>query len=177
MKRIYLAGPDVFYEDAFNRFEKKKSLCREYGFEGVSPLDAGVGDLENTHTKGVTIYIANEALIDSCDIVFANLVPWRGPELDVGTAVELGYARAKGKLLVGYTTDLRKHVVRVLDGQPSSAIATTDEGFHTLNGVLIDDFEMHDNLMVDGAIHQSGGTIFAHELEWKAFEAALKSLA
>ena len=33
MKRIYLAGPDVFHPDAAERAEAHKALCLQSGFE------------------------------------------------------------------------------------------------------------------------------------------------
>ncbi|MGC8732430.1 MAG: nucleoside 2-deoxyribosyltransferase, partial [Halothiobacillaceae bacterium] len=37
--RIYLAGPDLFYPDAMDRYARLKALCESYGVIGVSPLD------------------------------------------------------------------------------------------------------------------------------------------
>ena len=37
--KIYLAGPDVFLADARRVGRRKQELCREYGFEGLFPLD------------------------------------------------------------------------------------------------------------------------------------------
>ena len=39
-KRIYLAGPEVFLRDPQIVFEAKKEICRQYDFEGVSPLES-----------------------------------------------------------------------------------------------------------------------------------------
>lgn len=39
MRRVYLAGFDVFRADALAHGERLKALCREYGFEGCYPLD------------------------------------------------------------------------------------------------------------------------------------------
>ena len=33
----------------------------------------------------MVIFQANQAMIESCDIIIANLNPFRGPELDSGT--------------------------------------------------------------------------------------------
>ena len=37
--RIYLAGPDVFLPNAKEIGGIKKEMCREFGFEGLFPLD------------------------------------------------------------------------------------------------------------------------------------------
>jgi nucleoside 2-deoxyribosyltransferase len=39
IKKIYLAGPDVFLSNAIEIGQKKKDLCKKYGFEGHFPLD------------------------------------------------------------------------------------------------------------------------------------------
>ena len=39
MKRIYLAGPEVFLPDAEQIGDAKKKLCMAYGYEGIFPLD------------------------------------------------------------------------------------------------------------------------------------------
>ena len=39
MKKIYLAGSDVFLENAQDEGDRLKKLCKEYGFEGYFPLD------------------------------------------------------------------------------------------------------------------------------------------
>ncbi|WP_457746254.1 nucleoside 2-deoxyribosyltransferase, partial [Sulfurimonas sp.] len=39
MKKIYIAGPDVFESDSIERGEKLVALCKEYGYIGLYPLD------------------------------------------------------------------------------------------------------------------------------------------
>ena len=47
---------------------------------------------------------ANVRAIDSCDLVLAIL---DGADVDSGTAAEIGYAFARGKLVLGYRGDFR----------------------------------------------------------------------
>ena len=35
MKKIYLAGPDVFLANAIEEGERLKALCQDYGYEGL----------------------------------------------------------------------------------------------------------------------------------------------
>jgi nucleoside 2-deoxyribosyltransferase len=56
---------------------------------------------------------ANEEMIRSCDIVLGVL---DGPELDSGTASEIGFAAALGKKCYGLRTDFRD--CGEFDGQP-----------------------------------------------------------
>lgn len=143
MPRVYLAGPDVFYPDVADRAARLKDTCRHYGFIGVFPLDSGlqlstpVAQEEN----GYLIYKTNISLIKSCQAVMANITPFRGPSLDTGTAFEIGYGRALGLEVVGYTLDMSKYKNRV-----------------TPDGLTIEDFGMVDNLMIHAGLN---GSIFS----------------
>lgn len=95
MKRIYLAGPDVFHPDATERAETHKALCLHHGFEPLHPIDQPT--LSASH-----IYRTNIDMLRQADAVLANLNPFRGAEVDSGTAFEVGFAIALGKPVVGY---------------------------------------------------------------------------
>lgn len=102
--RVYLAGPDVFLIDPADLLGRKQRLCRRYGFLGLSPLDTEVNlRTSSKRSTGLAISNANEELIRSCQLLIANLTPFRGPSADVGTAYELGFARALGRPVFGYT--------------------------------------------------------------------------
>jgi nucleoside 2-deoxyribosyltransferase len=136
-RRVYLAGPDVFYPDAAYRSEKLKEACRHYGFEGVFPLDS---ELELTtpiarEKNGYLIYEANIKLIRSCRAILANVSPFRGPSLDAGTAFEIGFGKALGLEVVGYTSNLTPYKDRA---KP--------------DGLLVEDFGMIDNLMIHASL-------------------------
>ena len=45
MKRIYLAGPEVFLQNATTIGNLKKDLCKKYGYDGVYAL-GGTNDDE-----------------------------------------------------------------------------------------------------------------------------------
>lgn len=100
MKKIYLAGPDVFLENAETAGDRLKEKCKKYGFIGLYPLD-------NKASSKSDIVFGNMKLIDECDIVLANCNVFRGKEMDSGTAFEIGYAAAKGKQILCYCADLR----------------------------------------------------------------------
>ncbi len=71
----------------------------------------------------------NRAAIERCDVLFAIL---DGVDVDSGTASEVGYAFAKGKIILGYRGDFR--------------LSADNEGS------LV-------NLQVEYFIRESGGTI------------------
>jgi len=148
--KIYLAGPDVFLPDPLKIAEAKKKICAKYGFMGIFPLD-NVLDLSNLtpFESGVRIYQNNIKLMDNCDLIVANMTPFRGPSMDVGTAFELGYMAAQGKPIFAYTNDDQLYSDRV-----TKITSDLDE-----NGMSIEFFQMHDNLMLEGAIVTSGGVL------------------
>jgi nucleoside 2-deoxyribosyltransferase len=145
MKKIYLAGPDVFREDANEWFDVMKEMCIEYGFIGLSPFDSEAGNNANSSV----IFTANVKLIDECDIVVANLDPFRGPNIDDGTAFEIGYAYAKGKEIWGYT------MVSCLELKEITEIwnVESDDFPH------VENFGLCRNLMIVRSIQASGGSI------------------
>lgn len=158
-KRIYLAGPDVFLADAHAQSRRKKELCLRYGYEGVFPFDT-VLDFTNLsqRDKAMRIYHADVALMDSCDICVAQMTPYRGPSMDVGTAYEMGYMRAQGKLVLGYTNvagDIGERTTSFFGGV--DRLRRRDSGVHEdPDGMMIEGMGMVDNLMLDGAVITSG---------------------
>ncbi len=142
-RRAYLAGPDVFFAQPLEIGQEKKRICARYGLEGVFPLDAEF-DIAGfpLAEQGYRCFDATANLMRTCDLAIANLTPFRGPSTDVGTAIEVGYMYALGKLVLGYTNVSQNFAERV--GQ---------------DGFLVEPFGLVDNLMVDGAIVRSGGVV------------------
>jgi nucleoside 2-deoxyribosyltransferase len=151
--RVYLAGPDVFLKNAPHVAEAKKRLCAEQGFEGVFPLD---GEVESSKTlspvqRARAISGVNEALIRGCDILVANCTPFRGVSMDVGTAFEIGYARALGRPVFGYTNVVASYKERVERSRSAGPLFAADT-----KGSAIEDFGLAENLMIAVAIAASG---------------------
>ena len=168
---IYLAGPDVFWPDAIELGRAKKQLCQDYGFIGHFPLDTelDISDL-TPFAAGMAIYQANIGLMDNCDIIIANMTPFRGPSMDVGTAFEMGYMTAQNKRIWGYSLDGRVYSDRI------EGTETDSDGF------AIESFAMADNLMMAGAAETQGGLIpeslpQSVENHLKVFERVLTILA
>jgi nucleoside 2-deoxyribosyltransferase len=145
IKRVYLAGPDVFFPNAIEIGNAKKRICAQYGFEGVYPLDANFDALFKLGSAGdmghATFDLMVE-LMDRCDLVIANLTPFRGPSMDVGTAVEIGYMYGCGKPVFGYTNVVRDYADRV----------KPDDFF-------IESFGLVDNVMVEGPVYRTGAVV------------------
>lgn len=149
---VYLAGPDVFRQDALDMGTAKKRLCAQYGFNGLFPLD-NVLDLSglSPYQAGIAIYQANVRLMHEADLIIANMTPFRSPGMDQGTAFEMGYLTALGKPIHGYSLEDRFYAQRV---------SADDEGFDQ-DGLQVEAFDMADNLMMIGAIELSGGVFLA----------------
>ena len=138
MKKVYLAGPDVFRPDAVERGHYLRRLCRAHGLEGLYPLDnqlpEGLAEVEAARW----ISAANMAMLRSADAVLANLQPFRGLEPDSGTVFEVGMAVALGKPVWCHfapTGDLRAQVRHDADGRDG-------------DGHLVEDFSLPRNLML-----------------------------
>ena len=141
--RVYLAGPDVFFPNALRIGEETKRICAEHGFEGVFPLDAKLEfDGLEPAAQGHRCFDAMVELMDACDLIIANLTPFRGPSMDVGTAIEMGYMHGRRKPVFGYTNVLEDYANRV---EP--------------DGFFVEHFGLADNLMVEGPIYRTGARV------------------
>jgi nucleoside 2-deoxyribosyltransferase len=156
--RIYLAGP-LGYSEAGRHFHNTVLVpfVRGLGYEVLDPwtltdprkveaLQKMPDGPERRQAWGALsreIGANNQAAIDAARGVVAVL---DGPDVDSGTAAEIGYAFARGKLIVGYRGDSR--------------LSADNEGS------LV-------NLQVEFFIRQSGGTI-VHRYE--DLEASLRPM-
>ena len=143
MLKIYLAGPDVFEPDAIEQGERLKALCEQYGFTGLFPLDNEINQEGTPYEVAKRIREANVALIHECDIVLANLNPFRGLEPDSGTVYEVGYATALNKKVYAYAKDHRPMIKRIVESQSLSPSAT-----HCQDNKVIENFGLPLNLMM-----------------------------
>ncbi len=140
--RIYLAGPDVFEPNPKELAEKLKTTCQKFKLEGVFPLDADLAlDGLSPPEQARLIFDANVALIRSCQGVLANMTPFRGPSMNVGTAWEMGCAYALGLPIIGYTSDDRPYPERVEEYRDKAPFFKDPK--------FVESFELHDNLMLD----------------------------
>lgn len=136
MASIYLAGPEVFFPDPDGEAAGLKEICAELGLEGRFPTDCNAERSEDPVETAGNIYKGNVELIDACDGVIANMVPFRGVSMDVGTAFEIGYAIAQGKPVFGWSKDK--------DRNYSDRVKTMEID----DGMSVEEFTITDNLMV-----------------------------
>ncbi len=156
MHRVYLAGPDVFLPDPLERAAALKRICARHGLLGVSPLDALAGEPPDWAALPEPFRIArrNEAHIRGSDAIIANLTPFRGPGADAGTVYEVGFGRALGLPVFGFSTVAPDHAARVR-ALPGCGAACDAEG------LSIEDFGLFENLMIACAVVESGGAVVA----------------
>jgi len=164
MTRVYLAGPDVFLPDAIAWMERKKAICAGYRLIGVSPLDALANPpAEWAHLpEWRRIALRNEAHIRSCTAIVANLTPFRGPSADVGTIYEVGFARGLGLKVFGYATVAAAFLDRTLLSVGGGR-QEPDGSWWDRDGLLVEQFGLFDNLMIEGAITESGGVLIRED--------------
>jgi len=180
--RVYLAGPEVFLHDPHAAADAKRALCAAHGFEGVFPLD---GDLDLAglapREQAMKISAANEALIRGCQLVVANMTPFRGPSADVGTAYEMGFARGLGLPVFAYSNVVAPFAERVSAAIPGGAKRRADGALADEHSMSIEPFGLRDNLMLEGAVDGAGASICVHAADpsdlftdLTAFEACLR---
>ncbi len=119
MVRVYVAGPLGFTASgAMYLAEVVLPALREVGFEPLDPwtLPSEIGAIlalpegnprRAARLAEVNAYIGrrNAEMIETCDAVLAFL---DGPDVDSGTAAEIGYASALRKRVIGLRSDFRK---------------------------------------------------------------------
>jgi nucleoside 2-deoxyribosyltransferase len=136
LERVYFAGPDVFFPDYPEHMARTAALAARLGFWPLFPGEIPAADPEE-------IVAQNLALIQGCDLVAANINPFRGSEPDSGTAFEMGYALALGKPVIGYLADHRsllEKLARPAEGRPLSPLLA--------DGSAAEDFGLPVNIML-----------------------------
>ena len=149
--KAYLAGPDVFLPNARAHAQRKVEICGRYGIVGRPPLDEDTESLATTPEAEawLTIFRKNLAMMEECDIIIANLTPFRGSSADAGTLIEVGWFLGRGRPIFGYSNMAtpfaersRWQVTAVPDVYPD---------------VAVENFGLADNLMIPGAVLDGGG--------------------
>lgn len=181
----------VFDRDPIVMFDRMKTLCLGFGVVGVAPLDNQIG------LEGIApgrellerIVRADIALMDELDAAVFCLDSFRrGPEMDPGTAFEVGYMKALGKPIAGWTRDTRPYPQRVAAffrttfGEALTQTAAGGAGgtsglMRDADGVLVHSEGCVQNAMVHVGIELAGGVVAA-DADWeRAFSLAVASVA
>ena len=189
--KVYLAGPMVFYPDPEKTFAAMKRICARHRLEGVAPIDNQVAlqGLKPGKRLIRAIVKADIALMDRMDAGLFCLDGFRrAPDMDPGTAFEIGYMNAQGKALAGWTEDGRSYPAKVADyfkrvfNEPLHDTPANDKGGTSgdrrdPDNVLVHSAGCVQNGMMHIGIELNRGRVFAHQ-DWRvAFDAAAIHLA
>jgi len=182
--KVYLAGPDVFLPDPLGMAARKRAICAAHGLTGIFPVDNHPAHPGGDAPLWLHIYRRNEAHMRDADAVIANLTPFRGPSADAGTVYELGFMRALGKRLAGYSNAAAGLLPRTLAAIGGAASRDAGGRWRDAEGMALEDFGLGDNLMIDGGLHEAGGVFIRRDVpeaeRWTdltAFEACVTALA
>ncbi|MDE8346617.1 MAG: nucleoside 2-deoxyribosyltransferase [Acidocella sp.] len=153
MKQLtaYLAGPDVFLPNARENAQAKIAICAQHGIIGRAPLNPEIEHLMTLpHDQAWrAIYLNDIAMMEGCEIVIANLTPFRGASADAGTLVEIGWFLGRGRPVFGYSNSAVGFTAR----SAAQVAAVPDP----ITGLAVEGFSLPDNLMIPGAVEYGGG--------------------
>lgn len=151
MITAYLAGPDVFLPGAVAHGQRKIDICARHGLHGRAPLNEDVPTLQSMPDEKAwwTIYRKDVAMMEACDVVVANLTPFRGASADSGTLVEVGWFLGRNRPVFGYS-----NTATPFDARSRAQTAAIPD---PLPGLTVEAFGLPDNLMIPGACLQAGG--------------------
>ncbi|GAA93804.1 uncharacterized protein L969DRAFT_15057 [Mixia osmundae IAM 14324] len=140
--KVYTAGPGVFLSDAIGEARRARTLCAQHGLQAMTPIDPELA-AGPTPPSAQDIYVGNVALLNASDVMVADITPFRGPNMDPGTAWEIGYGIALGMPVFLYSEQ----------AQTTLKDRTPDSGKWT----VVEDFGATENLM----IARAGMPVFA----------------
>jgi nucleoside 2-deoxyribosyltransferase len=130
---------------------RKIEICARYGILGRTPLNEDIERAAEMSDAAfaAAIFHKDLAMMAACDIIIANLTPFRGASADSGTLVEVGWFLGCGRPIFGYSncatlfTDRSlRHVEAMPDPHP---------------GLVVHGFGLPDNLMIPSAVLRGGG--------------------
>jgi nucleoside 2-deoxyribosyltransferase len=175
----------VFLPNARVILDRKIEMTRDYGFAPISPGDLQVPASSTGRSRGLAISAVNEQLMMSADMIIANLTPFRGISADVGTVYELGFMCGRGLPAYAFTNVAHDYFERAKDYYRGDIRREGHEGaFRGPDGLLLENYGLADNLMLDGGIESRKGTIIRHAVrpedlytDLTAFEKCLAAAA
>lgn len=143
--KVYLAGPEVFLPNAADIANEKREICREFGFDSIFPSVAPSESEPFNAAEGGRVFAQCVAWMLECDLMVANMTPFRGVSMDVGTAIEMGFMHASDRPVFAYTNDPRDYDERV-------RVTREDD-------MAIESFHFADNLMCEGVVRHWGSEV------------------
>jgi nucleoside 2-deoxyribosyltransferase len=149
LPKVYLAGPGVFRHDAATFAAGLKRLCADHRLDPLWPLDNAVAPDSDRARQAAAIRLANEAMIRAAAAVVAEISPFRGPNMDPGTAYEIGFALAQGLPVFAWSDDARSLLARTAgDAEAGDRVIYDADMFE------IENFGLSENLMIATAVRR-----------------------
>ncbi|MBW6398728.1 nucleoside 2-deoxyribosyltransferase [Roseomonas sp. HJA6] len=147
----YLAGPDVFLPDAPAHARRKAEICARHGLHARPPLNEDIATLAAMPAQDAwrAIFAKDMAMMEASDLAIVNLTPFRGASADAGTLVELGWFLGRNRPVFAYSNSAEGFAAR----SASQIEAVPDP----VAGLTVGGFGLPDNLMIAGAVEQTGG--------------------
>jgi len=187
---VYLAGDLVFRPEALSLFARLKSICAEYGLEGVAPFDGQAeARLLPPGRETILAFVrADRDLMDHCAAGLFCIDPFRrSSEMDPGTAVEIGYMMGLGKPMEAYTIDGRLYSEKVeaywreawhetLRERPESD-APSSGSLEDPDKMLVHSEGLLQNGMIEGFVGMAGGSVSIDPDFFQAFRRAAERLS
>ncbi len=129
----------------------------------IHPMDNNLGITKHNRAAAIKICKANQEQVRLCDIIVANCNPFRGICMDDGTAYELGFGNALGKISYGYISKFTNLGERTA---ADYVCVKHESGMYIdKEGYLTDDFPTAINLMMEGGMELSGGRLVEGDFE------------
>ena len=161
--KVYMAGPDVFLDNALEVADQKREILKAHGFTGLHPFDNNVMHAGMSPDEiARTIFRENVGLMDQADVILANLTPFRGVSADAGTVFEVGYMYAKNKPIFAYTNVEDVLFDRVNSANGVALTCDADGLYWDKEQLNVENFGLKDNLMIDCAV-LAQDKMLAHE--------------
>ncbi len=135
----------MFLPNATAHAAAKLAICARHGITGLAPLNDDDLLALPPDQAWRAIFAKDLAMMETADLVIANLTPFRGASADAGTLVELGWFLGSGKPIFAYSNTATPFAER------SRAVADP------LPGLQVEGFGLPDNLMIPGAVQAGGG--------------------
>jgi nucleoside 2-deoxyribosyltransferase len=162
MPSIYLAGPDVFAPNPLEIGRRKKEICERHGLVGIFPMERVTLDMTmSKREQGLVVYDVMEETMSECDAIIVNMTPYHGPSMDAGSAFEMGFMRALKKPIFAYSNTASLFADRVVAYWEGKVTPRGNGEREGADGMALEEFDMVDNLMLDGSVRRSTNIITA----------------
>ena len=166
--KLYLAGPEVFLPNAVEHAKMQRTLCEQYGFMGLHPMDNNIDVTDTSYATAIKIYGGDIKQIHACDIVVANCNQFRGALMDDGTAYDLGFANALEKPSYGYCSTHYSYNKKILNyglGRVSRSSGKYCVDMDAQGYSIREDFGTFVNLMMQCGMTEHGGRLIIGSFE------------